>query len=84
VPIPPGPICAGVACVVPPGGCSCVNHMCTRGILTQGQSCVASQDACSNGLKCCPSCATPQCVQTPVCVQIMVRPDGTLGCPLIP
>ncbi len=85
-PIPPGAVC-GVACVIPPGGCSCVNHQCMRGVLTPGAACNAKQDTCGNGLKCCPPCALapidggPQC--PPVCTGVQSI-NGQFICPLIP
>lgn len=45
-----------VDCVPRPGGCSCVNHHCARGSLIRGDSCDPAQDACGNGLGCCPTC----------------------------
>jgi len=86
-PIPPGAGCGGIACAIPPGGCSCVNHQCTRGVLITGASCNDKQDACGNGLKCCPPCALPpidggpQC--PPVCTGVQSL-NGQFICPLIP
>jgi len=86
-PIPPGAGCGGVLCAIPPGGCSCVNHQCMRGVLAAGAACSAKQDACGSGLKCCPPCALPpidggpQC--PPVCTGVQSL-NGQLICPLIP
>jgi hypothetical protein len=87
-PIPGGTICGGVACAVPPGGCSCVNHVCQRGILTSGSSCVPAHDACGGGLKCCSLCGIapidggPMC-PAPTCVQATFT-SGKTACPLVP
>jgi len=86
-PVPPGAGCGGILCAIPPGGCSCVNHQCVRGVLTTGAACNAKQDACGNGLKCCPPCALPpidggpQC--PPVCTGVQSL-NGQFICPLIP
>jgi hypothetical protein len=83
--IGPGPPCAGGACAPPPGGCSCVNHVCARGILPQNAPCDAAQDACGSGLKCCvlcgavtatfaTACAAPSCLPS-------VNTNGAWVCP---
>ncbi len=85
-PIPPGAVCGG-ACVIPPGGCSCVNHQCMRGVLTTGAACNAKQDACGNGLKCCPPCALPPIDGGPQCPLVCTGVQSLNGqfiCPLIP
>ena len=66
-PMRPAMVC-NVACTVPPGGCSCVDHKCQPGVLTNGASCDPQLDTCGGGLKCCPVCggAPP--------------PTGTGGC----
>jgi hypothetical protein len=76
------PVCT-VTCAIPPGGCSCVNHMCTNGILHQGDACDLQQDACGNGLKCCRNCGTPNCTTQPVCTADALT-NGVPGCPAIP
>jgi hypothetical protein len=58
--------------------------MCTRGILTQGNSCNLQQDACGSGLKCCRNCGTPNCTVQPVCTSAARATDGTIICPLVP
>jgi hypothetical protein len=84
VPIPPM-VCTAVLCVRPPGGCSCVNHLCTRGILTQGQVCDLQHDACGNGLICCKLCGTPPpCTATPVCANAATDATGKPICPAVP
>jgi hypothetical protein len=77
-----------VACVIPPGGCSCVNHQCRPGVLTEGAACNMQQDACGPGVKCCRPCGIPplldggsQCGA--VCSRVTVL-GGALSCPLIP
>jgi hypothetical protein len=85
-PVPPVGVCTG-ACVIPPGGCSCVNHQCTRGTLTQGATCDPQQDACGSGLKCCRNCGTApvdgsQC-GSPTCTQA-ANFNGQWSCPLVP
>jgi hypothetical protein len=85
-PVPSGG-CLGVDCAAPPGGCSCVNHQCARGVLTSGTSCSMQHDACGGGLKCCRPCAVPptdggdHC--PPICVQGAFL-NGKVICPLIP
>jgi hypothetical protein len=90
VPAPPTSVCGGGACVIQPGGCSCVNHQCMRGVLTQGAACDLQQDACGNGLKCCRPCAVPPPVDggadtcnPPVCTTVQFV-GGAFSCPLIP
>jgi hypothetical protein len=76
-----------VACVIPPGGCSCVNHQCTRGVLTEGASCNTQQDACGNGLKCCRPCGIAPVDGAPPCNSVCSRVtsiNGQFTCPLIP
>ena len=67
----------------PPGGCSCVNHLCVRGVLTQGQACIPTQDACGSGLKCCANCpAGTVCFAGPVCTQAApAASTGVWSCP---
>ncbi len=45
-----------VDCTAPPGGCSCVDHHCERGVLQVGAACDPAQDACGTALGCCPMC----------------------------
>jgi hypothetical protein len=81
--IPDG-ICAGIE---PPGGCSCVNHMCQPGILQLGAACDTQQDRCGMGLACCvpcgtapvdgATCAAPSCVNATIVLE-------TATCPLFP
>ena len=85
-PAPPTMVCT-LACTIRPGGCSCVNHQCTRGVLTRGTACNPQQDSCGNGLKCCRPCGFapmdggPQC---PTVCSIATSLNGMLGCPPIP
>jgi hypothetical protein len=80
--IPPGPVCSTVACVRPPGGCSCVLHMCTNGILTMGATCDPQLDTCGLGLKCCRSCGAQNCVSF-TCAT-MTGTSSNNGCPAVP
>jgi len=54
----PGGACPPGAGQCPPyqPNCLCINHHCGTGTLNQTQSCSASRDLCSPGLKCCPTC----------------------------
>jgi hypothetical protein len=81
----PSTSCGGVLCALPPGGCSCVNHLCARGVLTQGQACDLQHDACGGGLKCCQPCGTPPpCGTAPSCAGVSLDSTGKPICPLIP
>jgi len=90
-PMRPGQVCIG-ACAAPPGGCSCVDHVCARGVLTSGAACDTSQDACGSGLKCCAPCAgaltaPPQSsllesCQMPVCGPSVQISESVWMCPL--
>jgi hypothetical protein len=85
--IPRGPQCGGVACAAPPGGCSCVNHMCKTGILQSGASCNMQHDACGGGLACCVPCGTApidgSTCAPPICVSATIQ-LGKATCPLFP
>jgi hypothetical protein len=76
-----------LACTIRPGGCSCVNHQCTRGVIIKGAACDPQQDSCGNGLKCCRPCGFapvdggPQC---PTVCTTATALSGTLACPLLP
>jgi len=84
--------CVG-ACTTPPGGCSCVDHQCMRGILQSGAACNQQQDACGNGLACCVLCGggllgpTPgslaaSCPQA-TCTGSVMNASGDWVCPQI-
>jgi len=82
----PAQICPPIACTLPPGGCSCVNHVCARGILTEGKACTPTADACGNGLKCCRPCALPEgCPGVDyTCTRAALDSAGQPICPLVP
>jgi hypothetical protein len=82
----PAQICPLIACTLPPGGCSCVNHVCARGTLTEGKVCDPAADACGNGLKCCLACATPtRCSGVDyTCMRTSFDSSGLPICPPIP
>ncbi len=85
-PTPPTMVCT-VACAIPPGGCSCVNHQCARGVLAKGAACNMQQDACGGGLKCCRPCGIAPIDGGPQCPAVCTAStplNGTLACPLIP
>jgi hypothetical protein len=84
--IPKGPQCGGIACAAPPGGCSCVNHVCQRGILQSGAACNPQHDACGNGLACCVLCGVlpvDGACPPPTCVNGNIS-TGKPTCPLVP
>ena len=86
-----GPECGGVACAPSPGGCSCVDHVCARGVLQQNAPCDTAQDGCGSALKCCVLCgavvnsssdtaAFAVACAAPSCLQ-SVNTNGAWVCP---
>lgn len=87
-PVPFPGVCTG-ACVAPPGGCSCVDHLCVTGTLGAGSACDLAQDQCGGGLLCCQLCSgVPlpdggQSCAPPACVTPALQ-NGQRICPLVP
>jgi Kazal-type serine protease inhibitor domain len=82
----PSPIVCTVSCPIRPGGCSCINHVCTTGVLTRNAGCDPQHDACGLGLKCCQTCSGAAPVDgasactAPVCSTTFVFSGGLSVC----